>query len=140
MSGEKQTPLLELQGITKIFGGVAANDSISLKLHRGEVLALLGENGAGKSTLMNIIYGIYRPDAGSILVNGQKVRITSPKDAMAHGIGMVHQHFMLIGRFNAVENVTLVTPDASWSLLKKKEIRASLEELKARYGIEVDRD
>ena len=140
MSGEKQAPLLELQGITKIFGGVAANDSISLKLHRGEVLALLGENGAGKSTLMNIIYGIYRPDAGSILVNGQKVRITSPKDAMAHGIGMVHQHFMLIGRFNAVENVTLITPDASWSLLKKKEIRASLEELKARYGIEVDLD
>ena len=79
MSDQTRQPLLELRGITKIFGGVAANDAIDLKLHRGEVLALLGENGAGKSTLLNIIYGIYRPDAGHILVKGEEKRITSPK-------------------------------------------------------------
>ena len=140
MSGENQTPLLELRGITKLFGGTAANDAIDLILHRGEVLALLGENGAGKSTLMNIIYGIYRPDAGQILVKGKETRITSPKEAMAHGIGMVHQHFMLIGRFNAVENVSLISPSGSLSLLTQRKVRASLEELKSRYGIEVDLD
>lgn len=140
MSGENQTPLLELRGITKLFGGTAANDAIDLILHRGEVLALLGENGAGKSTLMNIIYGIYRPDAGQILVKGKETRITSPKEAMAHGIGMVHQHFMLIGRFNAVENVSLISPSGSLSLLNQRKVRASLEELKSRYGIEVDLD
>ena len=140
MSGENQTPLLELRGITKLFGGTAANDAIDLILHRGEVLALLGENGAGKSTLMNMIYGIYRPDAGQILVKGKETRITSPKEAMAHGIGMVHQHFMLIGRFNAVENVSLISPSGSLSLLNQRKVRASLEELKSRYGIEVDLD
>lgn len=140
MSGENQTPLLELRGITKLFGGTAANDAIDLILHRGEVLALLGENGAGKSTLMNIIYGIYRPDAGQILVKRKETRITSPKEAMAHGIGMVHQHFMLIGRFNAVENVSLISPSGSLSLLNQRKVRASLEELKSRYGIEVDLD
>ena len=140
MSGENQTPLLELRGITKLFGGTAANDAIDLILHRGEVLALLGENGAGKSTLMNIIYGIYRPDAGQILVKGKETRITSPKEAMAHGVGMVHQHFMLIGRFNAVENVSLISPSGSLSLLNQRKVRASLEELKSRYGIEVDLD
>lgn len=140
MSDQTRQPLLELRGITKIFGGVAANDAIDLKLHRGEVLALLGENGAGKSTLMNIIYGIYRPDAGHILVKGEEKRITSPKEAMAQGIGMVHQHFMLIGRFNAVENVSLISASGSLSLLNQKRVRASLEELKASYGIEVDLD
>ena len=140
MSGETQAPLLELRGITKIFNGVKANDSIDLTLHKGEVLALLGENGAGKSTLMNVIYGIYRPDAGQILVNGQEVRITLPKEALAHGIGMVHQHFMLVDRLNAVENVGLISNDSPFSILNRQKIRASLEELKARYGIELDLD
>ncbi len=139
MSGEK-TPLLELRGITKSFNGVAANDAVDLTLYPGEVLALLGENGAGKSTLMNVIYGIYRPDAGQILVNGQEVRITSPKEALGHGIGMVHQHFMLVDRLNAVENVGLISSDSPFSRLNRQKIRASLEELKARYGIELDLD
>ena len=140
MSNESRQPLLELRGITKIFGGVPANDSIDLTLHRGEVLALLGENGAGKSTLMNIIYGIYRPDAGHILVKGTERKISSPKDAMACGIGMVHQHFMLIGRFSAVENICLISAGGALSLLDQKKVRDSLEELKGRYGIEVDLD
>lgn len=101
------TPILQLKGITKSFPGVLANDHIDLELNKGEILALLGENGAGKSTLMNILYGLYHPDEGEILINGEKIEINSPTDAIDAGIGMVHQHFMLIPVFTVAENVML---------------------------------
>src|SRR5688572_6634922 len=90
------SPVLEVHGITKRFPGVVANRDINLTLHKGEILALLGENGAGKSTLMNIVYGLYHPSEGEIRVNGTPVQMDSPKDAMRLGIGMVHQHFQLV--------------------------------------------
>ena len=95
---------LELRGITKKFPGVVANDDVNLRLATGEVLALIGENGAGKSTLMSILYGMYRPDGGSILLDGKEVTFASPDDAIAAGIGMVHQHFMLVPNFTVAEN------------------------------------
>jgi ABC-type uncharacterized transport system ATPase subunit len=100
-------PILELKGITKSFPGVLANDNINLTLMKGEIHALLGENGAGKSTLMNVLYGLYAPDAGEIFVKGEKIDISSPRDAIAQGIGMVHQHFMLVPVFTVTENVMM---------------------------------
>lgn len=99
--------LLYLEGITKVFGNVVANDDISFELQAKEVHALLGENGAGKTTLMNILYGLYHPDKGSIVLNGKPIIIRSPKDAISHGIGMVHQHFMLIPTLTVLENIIL---------------------------------
>ena len=104
---EQQVPVLELRGITKRFPGVVANDRVDFDLRRGEVHALLGENGAGKSTLMNIVYGLYHPDEGDFRVNGKPVKIGSPREAIDHGIGMVHQHFMLIPVMTVAENVVL---------------------------------
>jgi len=100
-------PILELRGITKRFPGVLANDHIDLQLNQGEILALLGENGAGKTTLMNILYGLYSPDEGEIIIKGKTINIQSPTDAINAGIGMVHQHFMLIPVFTVTENVML---------------------------------
>src|SRR5687767_6841302 len=100
-------PLLELKGISKRFPGVVANDNVDFDLRKGEVHALLGENGAGKSTLMNILYGLYHPDEGEVHVNGKPVRIHSPREAIDLGIGMVHQHFMLIPVMTVAENIVL---------------------------------
>ena len=97
--------VLEMRGIVKHFPGVLANDDVSFDLARGEVHALLGENGAGKSTLMNILYGLYKPDAGEILVSGKSVSFSSAKDAIDSGLGMVHQHFMLIPVMTVAENI-----------------------------------
>lgn len=132
------TPLLELRGITKTFGKFTANDHIDLDVYAGEVHAVLGENGAGKSTLMNMIYGMYRPDAGTIRVEGEPVQILSPKDALAHKIGMVHQHFMLVDVFSAVDNILLIGQDSPVSLRNQKKAEKRLAELQAQYHIDVD--
>ncbi|MFN8598605.1 MAG: ATP-binding cassette domain-containing protein, partial [Anaerolineae bacterium] len=101
------TPALEVKNITKRFPGVLANDNVSLTLEKGEIHALLGENGAGKTTLMNMVYGLYNPDSGQIFIDGQETVIRNPHDAIAKGIGMVHQHFMLIPVFTVAENIIL---------------------------------
>src|SRR5438105_8880714 len=100
-------PILEARGVVKRFGSLVANDHVDLELLPGEVLALLGENGAGKTTLMNVLYGLTSPDEGQILLDGQPVRFDSPRDAIARGIGMVHQHFMLVAPLTVAENLTL---------------------------------
>ena len=132
---------LELKGITKRFGSLVANDRIDLSVAPGQVHALLGENGAGKSTLMNVLYGLYRPDEGEILMDGKKIQFASPKDAIAAGIGMVHQHFMLVPVFTVAENVTLGIEETRPSgLLDRRKARRDVRELSRRYGLEVDPD
>jgi ABC-type uncharacterized transport system ATPase subunit len=132
-------PVLELKGITKRFPGVLANDHIDLTLEEGKVLALLGENGAGKSTLMNILYGLYTPDEGEIFVRGQKADIQGPGDAIALGIGMVHQHFMLVPVLTVTENVMLGMESIKNRLFLDREVAAKrIHEISEQYGLEVD--
>jgi simple sugar transport system ATP-binding protein len=133
-------PVLELREITKVFPGVRANDRVSLSLERGEIVALLGENGAGKSTLMNVAYGLLTPDGGEILVDGVAVRIRSPRDAIAHGVGMVHQHFMLVEPLSVTENIILGHEPARFGILDRKTARTRVVELSKRYGLKVDPD
>ncbi len=133
--------VLEMRGVTKRFGSVTANDDISLTLHRGEVLGILGENGAGKSTLMKILYGLYKPDEGEIFVDGEKVEIHDPKDAVSRGIGMVHQHFTLIPPLTVAENIVLGAEPRGGTLgvsLNMEEAIRATEELSERYGLKVD--
>ena len=126
---------LRLDGITKRFGNFVANDSISLTVEEGTIHALLGENGAGKSTLMNILSGLYQPDAGHILLNDQPIRITSPKAAIQYGIGMIHQHFMLVPQLTVTENIILGTHQGiSLNLAKKA---ADIEAMSRAYGLDV---
>ena len=129
---------LELRGITKRFGPVVANDGIDFDLRRGEVHALLGENGAGKSTLMSILYGLYSPDEGEIRVNGEPVEVDSPSKAIHLGIGMVHQHFMLVPVMTVTENMVLGEEPTRGALLDVREGARRVEELSNRYGLAVD--
>ncbi len=134
-------PILELKGITKRFPGVLANDNINLTLNKGEIHALLGENGAGKSTLMNILYGLYDPDEGEIFVNEKKINVSSPRDAIARGIGMVHQHFMLVPVFTVTENVMLGDETTHLGgFLDRKSPAARIREISDEYSLEVDPD
>jgi ABC-type uncharacterized transport system ATPase subunit len=131
--------VLEMRGITKRFPGVVANDQVDFDLRKGEVHALLGENGAGKSTLMNILYGLYKPDEGEILSRGQKVSFHSAKDAIDRGIGMVHQHFMLIPVMTVAENIVLATePTTAGVLLDYDEAVEEVREISERFGLAVN--
>jgi general nucleoside transport system ATP-binding protein len=134
-------PVLELRGITKRFPGVVANDGVDFELRRGEIHALLGENGAGKSTLMNIVYGLYHPDEGEILIGGKPVSIDSPSAAIARGIGMVHQHFMLIPVMTVAENIVLARePRQAGVLLDFGEADRSVEEVSKAFNFQIDPD
>ena len=137
-SGETVVPMVEMRRITKRFPGVVANDNVSFDVRAGEVHTLFGENGAGKSTLMRVLYGLYRPDEGEILVNGQRVAISSPSSAIRHGIGMIHQHFMLVDTLTVAENVALgsrTTPGPGNGL---EQVSARINELADKYGLKVD--
>ena len=130
--------VLEAKGITKQFPGVLASDNVNFDLRKGEIHALLGENGAGKSTLMNLIYGLHLPDKGEIIVNGKPVAIKSPNDSIAAGIGMVHQHFMLIPVFTVAENVMLGDEETKRGSLDRTAVAAKINEISKQYGLDVD--
>ncbi|MBN2548272.1 MAG: ABC transporter ATP-binding protein [Anaerolineales bacterium] len=135
------TPVLELRGITKRFPGVLANDHIDLTLEPGEIHALLGENGAGKTTLMNILYGLYKQDEGEIVVRGKPIQVASPNDAIQAGIGMVHQHFMLIPVFTVTENVMLGYEDVRMGdFLDRQSAAAKIRQISELYKLEVNPD
>ncbi|MBV6450087.1 MAG: Xylose import ATP-binding protein XylG [Anaerolineales bacterium] len=138
--------VLEAKSITKKFPGVLANDQVDFDLHRGEIHALLGENGAGKSTLMNVLYGLYKPDSGEVTVEGVQMQLNSSRDAIKHGIGMVHQHFMLIPVFTVTENIMLgaetdhrASPnEAPLVKLDRAEVAQKVRDLSHQYGLDVD--
>ncbi|MBQ5951866.1 MAG: ABC transporter ATP-binding protein [Lachnospiraceae bacterium] len=133
---QERIPAIELRGITKVFGRIVANDHVNLSIYRGEILALLGENGSGKTTLMNMLSGIYFPDEGQILIDGKEVSISSPREAFAHGIGMIHQHFKLVDVLTATENIILglKEPGRLDLAAAAKKIRAICDQ----YGFDVD--
>ena len=133
---EKQ-PIIQLENITKTFGKVIANHNVTMDIRQGEILSVLGENGCGKTTLMNMIAGIYYPDAGRILINGEEVKIASPRDAFTYKIGMIHQHFKLIDVFSAAENIVLGVDDGKYNL---KEVKSRVLAMCEKYGFHIDPD
>ncbi len=137
MEAERQVPLVQMVGISKTFGSVRANVGIDFDVFPGEVHTLLGENGAGKSTLMNILNGLYQPDTGAIKVKGRQWRFSSPRDAIAAGIGMVHQHFMLVPVLTVWENMIMGLPDLE-AILPRKAVIERIRELSSRYGLDVE--
>jgi simple sugar transport system ATP-binding protein len=139
IAARAEAPALEMRGITKRFPGVVANDGISIDVKPGEIHALLGENGAGKSTLMNILYGLLTPDEGEILIDGQPVQLKGPADAIARGIGMVHQHFMLVPVFTVAENIVLGNETmGAGPLLDGKTADKRIRELARQFGFDID--
>jgi len=139
-SGHTRIDTLEMRGITKRFPGVLANDRVDFDVRSGEVHALLGENGAGKSTLMKVLYGMYEPSEGEILLNGKPIKIASPTDAINHGIGMIHQHFMLVETLTVVENVALGMPSSRGFLTDLDKVSKRILELADIYGLKIDPD
>ncbi len=131
---------LQLRGITKRFGSLTANDGIDLDIVPGEIHCLLGENGAGKSTLMNVLYGLLQPDEGTISIDGRTLVCGSPKEAIAAGIGMVHQHFMLVEVFTVAENLTLGRESGTAGLLNMNAARETVRRLSQKYRLDVDPD
>ncbi|MFO7633925.1 MAG: ATP-binding cassette domain-containing protein, partial [Caldilinea sp.] len=129
---------LELIDITKRFPGVLANDRVTFDVKSGEIHALLGENGAGKSTLMKVLYGLYQPDGGEIRIDGQLVTIHSPTDAIERGIGMIHQHFMLVDELTVTENVALGMKSSRGPVLDLDKVEARIRELSQAYGLQVN--
>ncbi len=131
---------VEMKNISKSFGGIKANDSVSLQVKNAEIHAIVGENGAGKSTLMNILYGMYEADSGSVLLNGKEVFISSPAEAISHGIGMVHQHFMLVGPLTVAENIILGSEKTRRGLLDMNGSKKIIGELTKSFDIKVELD
>ena len=137
---DENSVVIQMKDIVKKFGDFTANDHINLTVHKGEVHAILGENGAGKSTLMNVLYGLYRPTSGQIFINGQETHLNSPKHAIEMGIGMVHQHFMLIQPFTVTDNIILGVEPTKGLVVDEKLARSKVLELSERYGMSVDPD
>ncbi len=133
----KQIPVIEMKGINKRFPGVIANDNISFRVYPGEIHALLGENGAGKSTLMSILAGLYRPDSGTIKVQGKVVRFHSPRQALEEGIGMIYQHFRLVNNFTVAENVVLGSGNINWSI-NHELIEKETQRISQNYGLKIN--
>jgi len=131
---------LELKGISKTFGNLQANNQINLKVGKGEIHAILGENGAGKSTLMNIVYGLLQPDSGEILVDEKSVKILEPADAIKYGIGMVHQHFMLIPVFTVAENIALGREKSKFGIMSFAEMKTKIKKLSDEFKFDIDPD
>ncbi|MBQ5672566.1 MAG: ABC transporter ATP-binding protein, partial [Oscillospiraceae bacterium] len=129
-----------MRNIVKKFGDFTANDGVQLTVHRGEIHAILGENGAGKSTLMNQLYGLFKPTSGDIIINGKKLEMNNPKDAIAAGIGMVHQHFMLVQPFTVTENIVLGTEPMKGAVVDMATARKNVVEISEKFGLAIDPD